>query len=637
MAVSAAAPAPAPAPVPVPAWVGWGKRFPFPVSLRCIILPMPRIRVLADSLVNRIAAGEVVERPASVLKELVENSLDAGSSRLEVDLSVGGRTLVRVVDDGCGMDPDDVLLALERHATSKLSGPDDLDHITTLGFRGEALPSIAAVSRFTLGSCADPAEGGAEVTVEGGRVLGTRPLARARGTTVEVRDLFFNLPARRKFLHAAETELRHAQEALAAAALARPDVAVVLRHGGRTLLDLAPVDDPAHRLAELERRRLSGPVRRFAAAAEGVEVEGLLAETRSSGRPALTFLVNGRPVRDRLLVGAVMRVLRGVGHGLGGARLVVSLRLPPDLVDVNVHPTKAEVRFARAGSVFAAVERAVRNGVAGSHGRVDVRRVEGPPAFSAGEGSGMAAPPGFSPASAGTAAASLFPHPVYDGQIAAEPLAWPSSETRQPAPSGARAGAADTPFGRLIGQYRASFLLLEDAEGLVIVDQHVAHERVLYDEIRRRLAGAPAASQRLLAPLLLELDEALVGALDRIAGLLERVGIEADAFGPDTVRLVALPPDLPAAGAGELLTRLLERATDLDGVPERVEEELSDALAADLSCKAAVKVNHPLTAEKQRALLADLAGTSDPYRCPHGRPIVLRLSELEMERRFGRR
>ncbi len=590
--------------------------------------------MLPDQVVNRIAAGEVVERPASVVKELLENSLDAEAGRIDVELSEGGRTLVRVSDDGCGMDADDALLALERHATSKIGSADDLANIATLGFRGEALPSMASVSRVTLLTCADPAQGGVRVTVEGGRILATEGAARPRGTTVEVRDLFFNTPARRKFLHAPETELRHCQDAVAAAALARPDVSFTLSHGGRALLDVRPVSDPAERLRELW-RKVEAPVYRFAAGGGSVEVWGLLARGRGSGRPVVTAIVNGRPVRDRLLTGAVLRALRESGSGFGGARVALFLELAPDAVDVNVHPAKAEVRFARAGSVFAMVDRAVRGGVKASQGRVDVGRVEAAEgvaesrAWEAAQTTGAARP---------VRGPALFPHPAYDGDPGVVDGRYgrgPSAENARP--SGARPGAPDTPFGRLIGQYRDSFLLLEDDWGLVIVDQHVAHERVLYERIRHRLAGAPAPSQRMLEPLLVEVGEADAAALPRIAELLERVGIDADRFGPDTVRITALPPEVDPEAIGRVLAELLERANAADGMPDRLAERLTEDIAASLSCRAAIKVNHRLSPQEQRALLGDLGSTDNPYRCPHGRPIVLRLSQDEMERRLGRR
>ena len=602
---------------------------------------VPRIRVLSDSLVNRIAAGEVVERPASVVKELVENSLDADARRIDVELAVGGRSLVRVTDDGCGMDPDDALLALERHATSKIGSTDDLQHIGTLGFRGEALPSIAAVSRFTILTAEDPAKGGVRVTVEGGRILAADAAVRARGTTVEVRDLFFNVPARRKFLRAPETELRHAQETLWGAALARPDVAFVLRHGNRTLIDAPAVADSSLRLKDLWRR--ADRVIRFEATGAGGEVQGLLAPGGGRGRPTLTLLVNGRAVRDRLLVGAVLRVLRGGGSGFGGARVVVDLRLPPDTVDVNVHPAKAEVRFARAGAVFALVERALREGVASSQGRVAVSRLdEGEPIAGrvAEYGGG-----GYGELVRGRLAGGppLFAHPAYgsgpDVDLAEQPDGLETSIAgHHPAVrSGAKPGPADTPFGRLIGQYRDSFLLLEDGHGLLIVDQHVAHERVLYDRILRRLDEGEAPSQRLLTPRLLELGEAMTAAVPMVEELLRRVGIEAEVFGPDTIKVSSVPPEFEPETVDRVVEEILDRATALDGVPERAAEELSEELAASLSCRGAIKVNHPLSRDEQQALLEDLVTTDNPYRCPHGRPIILRLSQEEMERRLGRR
>ena len=602
---------------------------------------VPRIQVLPDALVNRIAAGEVVERPASVVKELVENSLDAGATRIEVDLTNGGRSLIRVTDDGCGMDPDDALLALERHATSKIRSADQLDHIATLGFRGEALPSIAAVSRFELLTSADPAAGGVRVTVEGGRILGADAAVRARGTTVEVRDLFFNVPARRKFLRAPETELRHAQEGLWGAALARPDVAFTLRHGKRVLIDAPAAPDPSRRLTDLWRH--TDRVFRFRAAGGG-EVEGLLAPGSGRGRPMLIFLVNGRVVRDRLLVGAVMRVLRAAGSGFGGTRMVLDLRLPADEVDVNVHPAKTEVRFARSGSVFALVERAVREGVAASQGRVAVGNLEDGATWG-----GVAAPSagGYGELIRqrhGAGGPPLFEHPAYCGGFETAPdpslgeASWPAISAASDAlRSGAKSGPADTPFGRLIGQYRNSFLLLEDDHGLVIVDQHVAHERVLYDRILRRLAGEETPSQGLLTPRLIEVGEARAAAFESVAELLLRVGIEAEIFGRGTIRLSSVPPELEAEEVDRVVEEILDRATALDGVPERAAAELEEEIAASLSCRAAIKINHNLSDDEQRALLSDLVATDNPYRCPHGRPIILRLSQEEMERRLGRR
>jgi DNA mismatch repair protein MutL len=595
-----------------------------------------RIRVLSDALVNRIAAGEVVERPASVVKELVENSVDAEAARIEIDLVQGGRSLIRVSDDGRGMDADDALLCLERHATSKIESAADLESIATLGFRGEALPSIAAVSSFTLTTCADPQAGGVCVTVENGRILGVEGVARARGTTIEVRELFRSLPARRKFLYAPETELKHAQDVVVAAALSRPDVTFSLSHGNRKLIEVMPSADDAARFQELFRRRAVGPVRRFEHTAGRSRARGWIAVGRGVGRPRLVLLVNGRPVRDRLLVGAVMRSLREAGSGLGGATIALLLEIPADEVDVNVHPTKAEVRFVRKSAVFTLVDRAVRLGIQAVQGRVEVR------SFSAVDSDRPHADrygSQYPEIARSGKVRELFSHPAYspaseiDRKAEVEHL--PVRPSRRPIP---RPRDADTPFGRLIGQYRDSYLLLEDEYGLVVIDQHVAHERVLYDRFRQRIEeGGEAPAQRLLEPILIETGDSEAAALPRVNDLLSRVGIEADLFGADTVRLAAIPVDLDRKDAERVVREMLEKANELDGLPERVVERLSDDLAAGLSCRAAVKANDPLTVDEQKALLDDLAASEHPYRCPHGRPIFLKLSQEEMDRRLGRR
>jgi DNA mismatch repair protein MutL len=403
------------------------------------------------------------------------------------------------------------------------------------------------------------------------------------------------------------------------------------------------VADAARRLKDLWRKadRVVG----FEAAAGEAEVRGLLAPGGGRGRPSLTLLVNGRAVRDRLIVGAVMRVLRSAGSGFGGARVVVDLRLPPEDVDVNVHPAKTEVRFTRSGSVFALIERAVRAGVASSHGQVEVRSLEDDPQEASAEQRRTSGYGGLlRDRQAVARPEGLFPHPAYEPSrsggsagVAEGEGGWPPQAGAGKERSGARAGDPDTPFGRLIGQYRDSFLLLEDELGLAIVDQHVAHERVLFDQIKRRLKGAAAPSQRLLNPRLLEVDEARAAALPRIAPLLARVGIEADLFGPDTVRVSAVPAELEAEAVDAVVEELLDRATALDGAPENAPQEIEEELASSLSCRGAIKINHRLTVDEQRALLVDLVNTDNPYRCPHGRPIILRLSQEEMERRLGRR
>ncbi len=592
---------------------------------------MDRIHILPDDLINRIAAGEVVERPASVVKELVENSLDAIATRIEVELIAGGRSFIRVSDDGTGMSDDDALLALERHATSKLGTGDDLVRIMTLGFRGEALPSIAAISRFTLSTSSDPAEGGTRISVEGGRILGVEALARARGTSIEIKDLFFNTPARRKFLHAPETELRHAQDVVFAAALARPDVGFRLDHGGRTLFDAPPAPDLVIRLNDLLKNRRQGQILNVEVSRGDLTITGLLVEGGGKGRPQMTLIVNGRPVRDRVIVGAVLRVLREAGSGFGGSRVILDIRLPPEDVDVNVHPAKAEVRFARAGAVFSAVEAALRSAIDASRSHPETPRLEPIQPFGQQIREARSSVYGSDHRSSPAA----FTHPLFgESEI--------GIRDAEPAPissrlGGPKPGAADTPFGRIIGQYRNTFIMLEGPEGLIIIDQHVAHERVLYEKFLRRLRGEKAPSQSLAFPRVINVGEALASAVARVEKLLLKVGIEAECFGSDTVRITALPPEIEPEEATRILTEMLERATALDQVPERVAEQLEDELASAMSCKAAVKANDPLSIEEQRALLNDLAAADNSYRCPHGRPIVLELSHIEMERRLGRR
>ena len=591
-----------------------------------------RVRVLPDELVNRIAAGEVVERPASVVKELVENALDAGSERVRVELEAGGRRLVRVTDDGCGMEEDDALLALERHATSKLAGPEDLERIATLGFRGEALPSIAAVSRFELLTAADPGRGGTRIVVEGGRVLAVEPAARPRGTTVEVRDLFFNVPARRKFLRSAETELRHAAELVESEALAAPGTGFTLLHGGRRLLEAPPAADRLVRFRDVAGRRVTGEPRRVVESRGALAVEGVAGRGRGGGSLRIVTVVNGRPVRDRLLTAAVRRPLRAAGETLGGGYLALWIDLPPEAVDVNVHPAKAEVRFAAAGAAFAAVEAAVVRAIRALGGEVAVGSI------AAGRAPYRQAPPppaGRPP----ERSAPLFSHPVYGGGAAAGAVGEPPPWTPPPGPrpSGARARTADTPFGRLIGQYRNSFILVEGEDGLLIFDQHVAHERVLYERFLARLEGDGATVQGLLEPVLVAIEPALAGAFEAVRPLLAAAGVEADLFGENTVRITGVPPELEPGEAGALVREALDRATTDGGRPEMAGEKARRELAASLACRAAIKVNHPLDPDEQRRLLADLARTQEPYRCPHGRPIVLTLAQDEMERRLGRR
>ncbi len=563
-----------------------------------------RIRLLPDALINLIAAGEVVERPASVVKELVENALDAGARSVAVRLEAGGRQLVAVEDDGCGMDADDALLALERHATSKIASASDLAAIATLGFRGEALPSIAAASRLELETAT--ADGlGTRVEVEFGRVLGQRPCARARGTTVAVRELFGRLPARLKFLRSEATELRHAVATVTGLAFTTPAVGFTLAHGARTLLRLPPVREAAQRLPDLAGGRRAREARPLRHAAGAVRVSGYLLPP--AGARELVLAVNGRLVRDRALAGAVNRALRGPS-GMVEADAYIAIELPPDAVDVNVHPAKTEVRFADPGRVIAAVTQALAAARPALHGPAEVRRV------------------------VSVDAAPHLDRPLPLGFPAHRPAAYPT-----PAPFADRVSEAEaapvtaTRWGRYIGQYRETYLVLEDPDGLVLIDQHVAHERVLFERLLDR-RSRPAV-QGLLLPEIVELTPALAALAAEAAPELAALGLEIEAASGAAVRVLGVPAPLPASGAAALVQHLLadlaDSVTPGDGVRERA--------AASLACHAAIKKNRPLGRAEAEHLLADLAAVNDPHRCPHGRPIVLRLPHEEIERRIGRR
>jgi DNA mismatch repair protein MutL len=607
---------------------------------------MPRIHILSDFLVSQIAAGEVVERPASVLKELVENALDAGARRLDIDLEGGGRQRVRVADDGAGMDRDDALLAFDRHATSKIAAFADLERVATLGFRGEALASIAAVARVELATA--PAAGeGTRVRIEGGRILAVEPVARAQGTTVDVESLFFNVPARRKFLKSRETELRRALEVVEGYALARPDVAWSLRHEGRTVLD-APgvgaageaVADPralAARIAQIFSPALAAELAEIPAEAAAGLVPGAWgfvgSPATARGRRSFLF-VNRRLVRDRALLAAFYRAVREEWRSDEFPALFLFLDLPPEEVDVNVHPQKAEVRF-RDSSLAGRLGSLLRIALARARGE-EVASL-GPPRADLG---------GAPLAWGGLGGSSAWPAAARAGEIAESGAGWRGSPSdagrialpllapldRAPVPLSGRSGET-RPF-RLLGQYKGTLILLEGPDGLYLIDQHVAHERILYERVRRALAARSPASQRLVAPLLLELSRAERLRLLELGAALEAVGFELAELSGGSVALAAAPADLgPEAARGTLVAL----ASDSEATAENLATRLLDALASSLACKAAVKMHHPLSAEKLEALVGELFRADNPYACPHGRPVVLTMTDADLERRFGRR
>lgn len=597
---------------------------------------MSRIRILSDHLASQIAAGEVVERPASVVKELVENALDAGARSVEVELVAGGKRRIVVTDDGSGMDGNDALLAFDRHATSKIETFEDLEGVETLGFRGEALASIAAVARVELLTAEAPGEG-TRVRIEGGAVRSVQPAGAAKGTRIEVASLFYNVPARRKFVKSPQTELRRALEVVQGYALARPDVRFKLSHEGRALLDLAAVGEES----EAARLRISqifgGELADCLVAlpeSSGVEREriwGFVGDPSTTrGRRYFVF-VNRRLVRDRAVMATFYRAVREQWKYDEFPALFVFLDLPKSEVDVNVHPQKSEVRF-RNPAVLRRLEMVLRRALELAHGEVEapleeLARDVAPGAPLAWQGLGERSRYGASdayqvaepPAGSATRLADVAYAPMPGVTV---PLSGRSGETR--------------PF-RLLGQYKGTLLLLEGPDGLYLIDQHVAHERILYERFRAELRSEQMKSQALLEPLQLGLSGAELLRLRELGPALERYGFSLIELGDDGLGLVRAPSVLSVDDAERLLLRL---AADRDSGSELVEQlrdRLLDDLAASTACRAAVKMHEPLSVAEMEALVSELFAAEDPYACPHGRPIVLRMGDADLERRFGRR
>jgi DNA mismatch repair protein MutL len=568
---------------------------------------MPRrIAILPDAVADQIAAGEVVERPASAVKELVENALDAGARDVRVLLENGGKTLIQVSDDGSGMGREDAVLALDRHATSKVRSAADLVGVATFGFRGEALPAIASVSRFGLAT--SDGDGGTELTVTGGRLDRVADAVRQRGTTVTVRALFFNTPARRKFLRSAASETRAAQEAVATLALAHPDVGFELAVDGTTRLAVPPGQTPEERLADVWGRALAGTLIPVRHAAGGFEVSGFVqrpGDAQPTGRRTQLF-VNGRPFKDPFLVRAAEAGYRSAIHPGDRPSIYLRIDTAPGDVDVNVHPAKLEVRFRDRIGVERVVEDAVRHAL----------------------GALLAAAPVGDwrplPASVGSSG-SMPGHGSFADELFAPQL---SAATTEAAPDDA------TAFTTPLVQMFDSYIMYQAPEGVVIVDQHSAHERVLYEEVMAQLTGADAPAQRLLLPLTLELTDEELDAVERHDEQLRRIGFEAEAFGGRAVVIHAVPSPHPGFDAG---TCFRELVADLargrfGGWANRLER-----FAATYACRAAVKAGQRLEPREMRALLLRLFATELPPHDVHGRSTIVQLPREELERRFGRR
>jgi len=570
---------------------------------------MPRIAILPDAVADQIAAGEVVERPASVVKELVENALDAGATLVRVAMDGGGRTRIAVADDGHGMDREDAVLAVERHATSKIRVSADLTGVRSYGFRGEALPAIGSVSHLTLETAPAGGAPGTSVVVRGGRMDAVGPATRQPGTTVTVERLFFNVPARRKFLRTPRTEARAAQEALALLALARLDVAFRLESDGRLVLDAPRAADLVERVRQLFGAELADELVPVAGAAGGIGVAGLVqrpADARPAGRRTHLF-VNGRPFRDPFLVRAAEAGYRGTVPAGARPTLLLRLDVAGDQVDVNVHPAKLEVRFRDRFAIERVVEHVVRDALVPLEAASQLR-TGGP----------------FAPAGGGWTPGALDPPVAAAGRDASLPLEFFAPDAGRAAAPAARRRAL---------QVFDTFLLLETPDGVAIVDQHSAHERVLYERAMASLAGGEAAAQRLLLPVTLRLAPAELEAAQRHRDLLDRIGYEAEPFGGDAMILHAVPNPHPRFDAQRCFEEL---AADLARGRFGALANRLERFAATFACRAAVKAGDRLDAREIEELLERLFACALPPHDVHGRPTIVQLPRHEIERRFGR-
>ena len=601
---------------------------------------MSKIRVLADHVANQIAAGEVVERPASVAKELVENSIDAGATRITIEIEAGGRRLLKVSDDGEGMVRDDAVLAFERHATSKIRETDDLAAIATLGFRGEALASIASVAKVELTTCVEGASAATRVTIEGGRIRDVKDAAHPRGTTIAVRDLFFNIPARRKFLRSEATETYHLANLVTHYALAHPEIAFTFVNNGRETVRAAPAKDLRERAFQIFGTEfLENLLEVNSGDASVARVTGFVSAPRDrrTSRDSQYLFVNRRFVRDRTIGRSLSEGYRSIlPHGVYPAALLF-IETPLEEVDVNVHPAKTEVRFRRQAAVADAVREAVKSALAST---------------------GYAPPPEQPLIATATAAATpqpridFIPEPSGD-EIARDIEAMIQATQRYEPPSDFQsAKSVLPPFNsaekiarvpepeslskniRPLGQLDESFIVATDDDGLLLIDQHVAHERVLFDKYRALEAERRTESQQLLVPETFDLTPAQAAVFDTFVPELENYGFELMRLSGRTVAIKATPADLPASEARNMLAELLDTVdSEKKG---SAQETLRDEIAASLACHAAIKVNMPLTPEKMRWLIDRLMQTSSPTTCPHGRPVILRLKTRDILKGFHR-
>ncbi len=592
---------------------------------------MGKITRLADDLANQIAAGEVVERPASVVKELVENALDAGARRIRVHVEFGGKKQVQVEDDGEGMEPEDARLSLERHATSKIRRAADLAAIATLGFRGEALPSIASVSHFVLRTRARGHQTGTEIRVNGGTVASAVEVGAPEGTRVEVNDLFYNLPARRKFLKSDGAESAQVSRVVTQLALANQAVGFTLTSAGRTVLECPPAVSLRDRLYQLYGDRVD--LLEVAKAAGGIRLSGYIAALAEQGptRGPQNVFVNRRIVKDRTIAHAIINAYSVASIKERSPEVHLFIEMPADAVDVNVHPTKAEVRFREQSLVH----EVVRRGLMDALGQGGVPQLQLQPEVQVQIPRDTALP--------GVLAGGVYPNRWLPDAVrtAMSPPA-PPGLPAQPALGASGPPALGMPAQPApgirplipLGQFRDTFIIAIDDEGVAIIDQHVAHERVLFERVMERLTAGRLESQRLLVPLVIEMSADEHESLVARAAALEQFGFEFESFGGSAINVTAVPALIDA---GDSAKALLALAHDLEGLDAGA--HLQDAIqriAATTACHAAVKANYPLSHEKMTHILDELRATAYSTVCPHGRPVMLRLTRREIEKNFDR-
>jgi len=622
------------------------------------------IRILTQSLINKIAAGEVIERPASVVKELVENAVDAGATRIDVSVRAGGAEMVRVVDNGCGIPAGELGLAVATHATSKLAGADDLFRVGTLGFRGEALASIAEVSRLTLRSRIPASESGAEIEVAGGQPSEVTPCGSPVGTTVEVRNLFYNTPVRRKFLRSTQTELGHATEAFTRLALAAPEVHFTLKHNDRPVFDLPASKGWLERIAGVAGRPLAENLIWVESADGQVRLSGYVAHpshSRSNNRMQYLFL-NGRHIRDRALQHALGEAYRGLLMTGRYPIVFLALAMPPELVDVNVHPTKLEVRFQDSGRLYSQLLSTLRTKFLGTDltTRVQSPADEDPTGAHddeqavrlrqqvvdwakgevrswgplSGEGSGETGPRASGGYGSGFPAAPLELTRLgrsWGAAAAGEPAEHP----QPPGPTADHAGSGrSAAAGVKALQIHNRYLVAESKEGVLVVDQHALHERILYEQLRSRVSSGAVESQALLVPEPVDLSPAEAAAALEHCELLGQLGLKIEPFGGSTVLVAGYPAMLANMQPAEVLGGLLEPLLAGGKTPDC--RDLLDDLLHTIACKAAIKAGDRLTPEEIAALLEQRHLIDDPHHCPHGRPASLIFSRQELDKHFKR-